>query len=182
MCFAKKLWFTSGLHITYSGYNIISNEVHPTFATLILKDPESRVDYPKEYITHYGNGSGQTGVLLRNYNLQASMPLGLQYQFPGNNKVQFNADASLEPSLVIKSNAYILSSNGNNYISDPDLLRKFNMNSNFGFFLSFNSAKFNWRIGPNVRYQWFSTYKREYTVQEHLIDYGIRIAISPLRK
>ena len=84
--------------------------------------------------------------------------------------------------MVIKSNAYILSSDGKNYVNDPDLLRKLNMSSNFGFFVSFTSAKFKWQIGPNVRYQWLSTYKKDYTVKEHLIDYGIRIGISPIRK
>ena len=179
---AKKLMFTSGLHITYSGYNIISNEVHPTFANLFLKDPETGNVYSKSYITHYGSGSGQSVVSIRNYNLQASIPIGLQYGFLGNNKVQLNADANFEPSMVIKSNGYILSSDGNNYVNDPDLLRKFNMSSNFGVFVTFNSSKFKWQIGPNVRYQWLSTYKKDFTVREHLIDYGIRIGISPIRK
>jgi hypothetical protein len=179
---AKKLWITSGLHITYSGYNIISNEVHPTFANLFLKDPETGNIYSKSYITHYGDGTGQAVVSIRNYNLQASIPIGLQYEFFGSNKVQFNADANFEPSMVVKSNAYLLSSDGNNYVNDHDLLRKMNMSSNFGMFVSFISTKFKWQIGPNIRYQWLSTYKKDYPVQEHLIDYGIRIGISPIRK
>jgi hypothetical protein len=178
----RKLWITSGIHITYSGYNITSNEVHPTFANLLLKDPATGDVYSKSYITHYGNGTGQTVVSVRNYSLQGSLPFGLQYEFAGSDKIKFNTYANFEPSLVIKSNAYILSSDGNNYINDPDLLRKFNMNSNFGAFITFNSAKYKWQIGPNVRYQWLSTYKKDYPIQEHLIDYGIRIGISPLRK
>ncbi len=178
----RKLWITSGIHITYSGYNITSNEVHPTFANLFLKDPATGNVYSKSYITHYGNGTGQTVVSVRNYSLQGSIPVGLQYEFAGSDKIKFNTYANFEPSLVIKSNAYILSSDGNNYVNDPDLLRKFNMNSNFGAFFTFNSAKFKWQIGPNVRYQWLSTYKKDYPIKEHLIDYGIRIGISPLRK
>lgn len=180
--FAKKLSFTSGLHVTYSGYNITSNEVHPTFANLFLKDPATGNVYSKSYITHYGDGTGQTGVSIRNYNLQASIPIGLQYELFGNNKVQLNAAADFEPSMVIKSNAYILSSDGRNYVNDPDLLRKINMSSNFGAFVTFMSSKFKWQIGPNIRYQWLSTYKKDYPIQEHLIDYGIRIGISPIRK
>ena len=179
---AKKLWITSGLHITYSGYNITSNEVHPTFANLFLKDPGTGNIYSKSYITHYGDGTGQSVVSIRNYNLQASIPIGLQYEFFGDTKVQLNADANFEPSMVVKSNAYLLSSDGNNYVNDPDLLRKINMSSNFGVFVSFISTKFKWQIGPNVRYQWLSTYKKDYTIKEHLIDYGIRIGISPIRK
>lgn len=180
--FANKLSFTSGMHITYSGYNITSNEVHPTFANLFLKEPETGSTYSKSYITHYGDGTGQTPVTIRNYSLQASLPIGLQYEFSGNDKIQFNASADFEPSMIIKSNAYLLSSDGNNYVNDPDLLRKINMSSNFGVFATFLSSKFRWQIGPNVRYQWLSTYKKDYPIQEHLIDYGIRFGISPLRK
>lgn len=174
----KKLQFTAGTHLTYSGYNIISNEVHPTFAALMLRDPATGRTYSSSFITHYGDGTGQSVTTIRNYNWQASIPFGLQYEFSGNNKVQFNVGANLEPSLVLKSNAYILSSDGNNYVNDPALLRKLNISSNFGAFVTFSSGKFKWQIGPNIRYQWLSTYQKDYTVKEHLIDYGIRIGIS----
>ncbi len=174
----KKLQVTTGVHFTYSGYKIISNEVHPTFATLILRDPKNGVDFPMSYISHYGDGTGQTPVSLRNYNWQASIPIGLQYQLAGNDKIKFSAGANVEPSYVLKSEAYVLSSDGRNYINDPTLLRKWNMSSNFNAFITFKSHNFKWNIGPNVRYQWFSTYQKSYTIKEHLIDYGIRIGIS----
>jgi hypothetical protein len=175
---AKKIKFTIGAHLTYSGYNIISNEVHPIPAVLVLRDPATATTYLKNYETHYGDGTGQSIVTIRNYNWQASIPFGLQYEFSGNEKVQFNVAGDLEPSVVLKSNAYILSSGGNTYINDPSLLRKLNISSNFGAFVTFRSSKFKWQIGPNVRYQWLSTYQKDYTLKEHLIDYGIRIGIS----
>ena len=178
----KNLSFTSGWHLTYSGYNIISNEVHPTFANLFLKDASTGNIYSKSYITHYGDGTGQSEVSIRNYSMQASIPIGLQYTLLGSDKVQLNAAADFEPSMVIKSNAYILSSDGKNYVNDPELLRKLNMSSNFGLFVSFVSSKFKWQIGPDLRYQWLSTYNKDYPIQEHLINYGIRVGISPIRK
>jgi hypothetical protein len=174
---AKKLQFTTATHFTYSGYNITSNIVHPTFATLVLRDKSGMI-YSRSFITHYGDGTGSTIVSLRNYNWQASIPVGLQYEIWGNNKLQFNLSADIEPSIVLKSNSYILSSNGNNYINDGSLLRKWNASSNFGAFVTFRSTKFKWYIGPNVRYQWLSTYQNDYPLKEHLIDYGIRIGIS----
>lgn len=173
-----RLQLTTGIHLTYSGYKIISNEVHPTFATLILKDPSSGSEFYRSYITHYGDGTGQTAVTLRNYSWQLSVPLGMQYELGGSDKIRFSACANMEPSLVIKSNAYMLSSDGRNYVNDPSLLRKWNLASNFDAFMSFRAGKFRWNIGPNVRYQWLSTYQKTYTVKEHLIDYGIRIGIS----
>jgi hypothetical protein len=109
--------------------------------------------------------------------LQTSLPVGLQYEFLHINKLQFNAAANFAPTFVIKSNAYLLSSDGN-YIKDNSLLRNWNMTSNFGVFVTLHSQKYKWIIGPNIHYQWLSTYKKEYTMQEHLINYGLRIAIS----
>ena len=134
--------------------------------------------YSRSFITHYGDGTGQASVTIRNYSWQASIPVGLQYQFLGNNNVQFNIAGNFEPSLILKSQAYILSSDGKNYVNDPALMRKWNVSSNFGAFVGFSSRKFKWQVGPNVRYQWLSTYIKDYTIKEHLIDYGIRIGIS----
>ncbi|MEP6926966.1 MAG: hypothetical protein ABI834_04980 [Ginsengibacter sp.] len=175
---AKKLQFTTGAHLTHSGYNIISNEVHPTFGTLLLRDKATGAIYTKSFITHYGNGTGPAVVKIRNYNWEASIPFGLQYEVFENKKLQFKVGANLEPSLLLKYNSYILSSDGNNYVNDPSLLRRWNMSSNFGAFVTFNSSKFKWQIGPNVRYQWLSSYQKDYTIKEHLIDYGIRVGIS----
>ncbi|HVZ98357.1 MAG TPA: hypothetical protein VG847_15845 [Chitinophagaceae bacterium] len=180
--FAPKWKFTAGLHLTYSGYNIRSNEMHPTVATLILRDPDSHVNYSRQYFSHYGDGTGLTPVNIKNHSLQASLPVGLQYQFFTGDKVQLNASGDIEPSIVLNSYAYLLSSDGRNYVNDPSLMRKANMASNFGVFLSFGSEKFTWQIGPVVRYQWFSTYKKDYTISEHLLNYGIRIGITPFRK
>ena len=180
--FTHTLKFTTGLHFTYSGYNIESNEVHPTVATLTLRDPGSNATYQKNYISHYGDGSGFTPANIRNFNLQVSLPIGLQYQLLGTEKVQLNVASDLEPSYVLNSRAYLLSSDGKNYVNDPSLMRKLNMSSNFGLFVSFSSQKFLWQIGPAVRYQWLSTYKRDYTIHEHLMNYGIRVGISPLKK
>jgi len=110
--------------------------------------------YSRSFITHYGDGTGQTIVTIRNYNWQVSMPVGLQYEISGNDKMQFNVAANVEPSLVLKTKAYILSSDGNNYLNDPSILRRWNLNSNFGAFVTFSSRKFKWQVGPNVRYQW----------------------------
>ncbi len=178
---SKRLKFKTGVHLTYSGYNIISNQVHPTVSSLVLKDPATGMTYENSYFTHYGDGTGLAITTLHNYSLQASIPLGLQYAFYDNSKLQFSLAADIEPSFLLKGNSFILSSNGNNYVNDPSLLRKWNFNSNFGTFVTFSSPKFHWQIGPNLRYQWLSTYQKNYTVKEHLINYGIRIGISKNR-
>lgn len=176
--FPKKWQFVTGLHLSYSGYNIISDQVHPTFATLMLKDENNGQLYSQSYITHYGNGQGQNLISLSNYSYQFSLPIGLQYALFENGKIEINLSSAIEPSIIAKSNAYIMSSDGRYYINDPNLLRKLNMSGNFGSFITFKSNKTKWQVGPSVRYQLLSTYQKRYSVKEHLIDYGIRIGIS----
>ncbi|MDQ2721488.1 MAG: PorT family protein [Bacteroidota bacterium] len=175
---SKKMQFFTGIKLSYSGYNITSNQVHPTLAYLMLKDENYGNAYAKSYITHYGNGQGQNQISLSNRSLQLSIPLGLQYNLWKNNNVRINIASSLEPSIVLKSNSYIISDDRRNYISDPELLRKLNVAGNFGSYVSFSFKKIKWQVGPSVRYQLFSTYQNIYPVKEHLIDYGIRIGIS----
>jgi hypothetical protein len=35
-----------------------------------------------------------------------------------------------------------------------------------------------WTVGPQIRYQIFSSYKKEYPIIEHLKDYGFKIGLS----
>ena len=176
--FATKFHLTTGAHLTHSGYNIISNLVHPTLATLTLRNTSTGDNYSRNFVTHYGDGTGRSTVTLHNYSYQASIPMGVQYALWGNDNLQLNLAANFEPSLVFKADAYLLSGDGKNYVNVPDLMRKWNFSSNFAPFVSFSSNKLRWNIGPNIRYQWLSTYQKNYTVKEHLIDYGIRLGIS----
>ncbi len=176
--FSKKWQFITGANVSYSGYNVISNQVHPTFAYLMLNKEKGSGSYAKSYITHFGNGQGQNQIRLLNVNVQASIPLGLQYELWKNSSMRLTVASSIAPSFVLKSDAYILSADGRNYVSDPTLLRKFNLNGDLGSYITFSAKKIKWQIGPNIRYQVLSTYKNEYPVKEHLFDYGMRIGIS----
>lgn len=175
---SKKWKFVTGFNLNYSDYSVISNLLHPTFATLSLKDQSTGVPYSKSYITFYGNGQSLNQVALTNYSLQFSIPVGLEYQVWGNKKVQISVASVIEPSVVLKSNAYIISADKKYYVQDPDLMRKMNLGGNFGTFITFGSNKIKWHIGPDIHYQLLSTYKSYYPSKEHLINYGIRIGIS----
>ena len=176
--FIPRLQFTTGARLTRSGYNIVSNLVHPALATLTLRNTSTGEAYSRNFVTHYGDGTGLSTVSLHNYSYQASVPVGLQYMVWQNDKLQLNLAASVEPSLVFKADAYLLSADGKNYVNVPDLLRKWNFSSSFAPSVSFRSNKLKWSVGPDIRYQWLSTYEKSYTIKEHLIDYGIRIGIS----
>lgn len=175
---SKKWKVFSGLNLNYSDYNLVSNLIHPTFATLTLKDKNTGIPYSKSYITFYGNGQSLNQVALTNYSFQFSIPIGLEYQVWGNKNIQISVASAIEPSVVLKSNSYIISADKKYYVQDPGLMRKMNLGGNFGTFISFGSNKIRWQIGPDIHYQLLSTYKNSYLSEEHLIDYGIRIGIS----
>jgi hypothetical protein len=176
----KKLKLTSGLQVNYSAYTISANNIHPIVATLVLHNESTGAPYAVSSISYYGNGPGTIPQNIHNYSLQLSLPVGLEYQLTGNDKIQFSAAASFQPSFVASSRAYILSTDKKNYINEPNLSRQWNMGTNIGTFISFNSNKLRWQIGPQVRYQLLSSYVNKYPVKEHLIDYGIRLGVSNL--
>ena len=173
----KNLKFVTGFNLGYSGYKILSNLVHPTFTTLMLRDNNGGT-YPKNFLTHYGNGQSPGHVALNNYKIQASIPLGVQFNVWGNEKIKIDLTSLLEPSVVIKDDAYLISSDGRYYVNDPSLVRKTNLDGHFGSYITFIGKKVKWHLGPDFRYQLFSSYKNIYPAKEHLIDYGIRIGLS----
>ena len=173
---SKKFKVITGANVNYSSYRNVSNFVHPTFGTLILTDKSGT--YIKSYLTHYGNGQSPSQISLNNYNLEASVPIGLKYNIWNNGKMQIDLSSLIAPSAVFKSNAFIISSDGRYYINEPSLVRKFNMAVAFGSYITFKAKNIKWHIGPDFRYQLLSTYKNIYPNKEHFMDYGIRIGIS----
>lgn len=173
----EKIAVTSGAHASYSGYKIVSSFVHPTLTTVTFEDSKGNY-FNKNYMTHYGNGRGMGKFMIQNYNLQFAVPVGLQWNLWANDDMKVSVVSTIEPFLVLGSRAYILSGDGNNYVNDPSLLRRVNLNGNFSSMFSFHGAGVNWHIGPNVKYQVFSTYHNIYPVREHLINYEFKIGIS----
>lgn len=169
--------FTSGLMLTYLGYQTTSNFIHPTFADLILKDKTGST-YLKSYITHYGNGLGYGQIQLNNYSYQFAVPIGLQYSIINNQKINWEIGSSIAPSVVIAAQSYILSAEGRNYLTDPGLGRRFNLLANFESFVTFKSSGIKWQIGPRFGYQVFSTFKNMNPEREHFFDYGLKIGIT----
>jgi hypothetical protein len=174
---SKRFGFITGANISYSGYNNISNLIHPTFASLQFIDKNSG-SYSRSYVTNYGNGQSPNRISLTNYSFELSVPLGLKYNIWRNEKIQIDAVSTVDPSVVLKKNAFIISSDGRYYINDPSLVRNVNLAGHLGSYITFSAKKIKWHIGPDVRYQLLSTYKSYYPAREHFIDYGIRIGIS----
>lgn len=131
-------------------------------------------------MSYYGNSSNGS-LKITNYNMQFAIPVGLQWTLFEEDNVKVSVVSTVEPFLVLGSQAYILSGDGKKFVNDPDLIRKVNLNGSFGSVVTFSSHNINWNIGPSIRYQVLSTYQNIYPIREHLINYGIRIGISKPR-
>lgn len=175
--FSDKFKLFSGMRLSYAGYNILTSYVHPTLADLTLQKNNGSF-FTRSYLTYYGEGSSFGDVVLHNYSVQFAIPVGMQWQVWANEDVTLSIAPSIEPFVVLKDQAYILSSNGRNFIQDPDLMRSLNLNGNLGTFIRFSARNIDWKIGPTVQYQFLSSYKNVYPVKEHLLHYGLSIGIS----
>ena len=178
----NQLRFTSGVQLDYSGYHIKANSTHPTVATLYLNSEIPGLANTYSAMSRYSNGSGNDQVTLKNYNFQISSPIGLQYLSKRDDNIEFVTEATLQPSYTFASNAYMLSSDAKNYVTNPDIYRKVNMSTSLSTSVAFKSSAFKWQIGPQFRYQLLSSYLNNYPVKEHLINYGIRLGISKISK
>jgi hypothetical protein len=60
----------------------------------------------------------------------------------------------------------------------PSLTRKWNINTGFEIFAGYKTGKTDWRIGPQVRYQVFSSFDNKYPIKEHLFDFGVKLGLT----
>lgn len=96
----------------------------------------------------------------------------------GNGRIQLHVGASLQPSYLLNTDAYVLSDDYKGYTKDAQAFRRWNLNVGAEAYVSYGVGNIRWELGPQVRYQIFSTYKNSYPLKENLLNYGLRIGIS----
>lgn len=126
----------------------------------------------------YNNNVGYKQTELENKVYQLAVPIGIQWEIVKGKHLGINAEASVQPTLNLNKNVYLLSTDYRHYAEGNDLVRKWNINTSVGFNLSYQSGKTSWQIGPQVRYQHLPTYSNKYPIKEYLMDYGLRIGLT----
>jgi hypothetical protein len=111
---------------------------------------------------------------------QVSAPLGFDLRVLGNERLQFNIGATIQPSYLLNTDTYILSSDYTSYTKEPTVFRRWNLNAGVEAFLTYQTGPIRWQIGPEFRYQVFSTYlsSSPYPISENLKSYGFKIGIT----
>ncbi|MBN8855583.1 MAG: hypothetical protein J0H07_27215 [Sphingobacteriales bacterium] len=117
-------------------------------------------------------------ISLTNDIYQMSAPIGFELRVMGNERLQLNVGASIQPSYLLNTNVYYLTSDYSNYVKGPSQFRRWNLTGGVEAFLSYKLHN-NLRLqaGPEFRYQLLSSFYNSYPLQENLKGYGFKIGI-----
>jgi hypothetical protein len=173
---SKNTKLRAGLQFNVNRYEIKTWDSYAQFATIKLVDG-NKVGYVTK-ITNYNNLSGYQTNWLQNFFLQVSTPIGLEVKLSGDEKVQFGMASTVQPTYLLGDKAYLISADYRNYIEEPNLVRRWNVNTSLETFVAYSTGHLNWQVGPQVRYQVLSSYLKKYPIKEHLFDFGFKIGIS----
>ena len=170
---SEKLRLKAGLQANYTNY--ISNVTilgHPAQTSITLDNTDNNIR-SSNFSTQVGNDK------INKNTMQIALPLGADFKIAGNGKLNWYAGGTIQPTYVIGGNAFVLSSDEKYYISENDLLRKINLNTAIETFISFKSSNgVLLNVGPQFRYQLFSTYKKQYGYAEKIYNVGIKIGVT----
>ncbi|HLG40230.1 MAG TPA: hypothetical protein VI461_11200, partial [Chitinophagaceae bacterium] len=172
---SKTFKLTAGLQFNINRYDIRAYVYNREPATINLNGDGNN---SLTTWTSYRNYNGYKSDWLKNFYFSASAPVGAQVRLFGNNKTHFGFAGTVQPTLILRDRAYLISSDYKNYAEVPDLIRRFNMNTSFETFISYKNRNTRWQIGPQVRYQVLSSFQSKYPVKENLFDFGVKIGIS----
>jgi hypothetical protein len=172
----RNISFKAGLQFNYSSYYIRAYASGRQPATLTLS---SYYGYITDSLSStIGNFGGNYRQDLQNKYYTLSAPVGLELRVIGNGRLQLHIGGTLEPTYLLNTNSYLLTNDYTKYIKEPSLYRRWNLNGGLEAFFSYQAGGLRWQIGPQFRYQLYSSYKNQYPVRENLIGYGIKVGIS----
>jgi hypothetical protein len=174
---SKNITLTGGLQFNVNKYNIRASASASEVATIALNTSGGGTNTVSA-ITNYRNVAGYRAAWLHNKYISASVPIGAEIKLSGNRKTIIGVGATVQPTYVLGNRAYLLSTDLKNYAEVPSLTRKWNINTGFEIFAGYKTGKTDWRIGPQVRYQVFSSFDNKYPIKEHLFDFGVKLGLT----
>lgn len=169
----SKLKLRAGLQFNVSRYDIKAFIYNGEVVTIALNNG---MDSVKAFSNH-GNLGGYSPDWLQNLYFSVSAPIGAELKLSDNGKTHTGIAASLQPTYILGDRAYLISTDYKNYAEVPGLVRHLNLNTSFEAFIAYTTGKLKWQVGPQFRYQVFSSFKQKYPVRENLFDFGLKVGI-----
>jgi hypothetical protein len=168
----------AGVQFNINRYDIKAFNYPFELTTIALKgDRGAGVDSFRTVSSHR-NFNGYSANWLQNFYFQISIPVGVEINLIGDEKVQFGVAGTIQPTYVLGDRAYLLSTDYKNYAEVPWLIRRWNANTALETFVSYSTGRMKWQVGPQVRYQLLSSFVDKYPVKENLFDFGLKVGIS----
>jgi hypothetical protein len=175
-----RLTVKAGLQLNLSRYDIRAYSHSNEVATIALDEGSGN---SISTVTRYRNFNGFRTNWLQNLYYSASAPVGAEWKLIGNPRKTFlGIAATFQPTYTFSDRAFLLSTDYKNYAEVPSLIRRWNMNTSFETFVGYTTNRMKWQIGPQIRYQIRSSFKNQYPVKENLIDFGIKVGVTFLKK
>ncbi|HEU5167196.1 MAG TPA: hypothetical protein VFU29_16735 [Chitinophagaceae bacterium] len=175
----KKFSIKTGLQFNINRYDIRAYS-HPTeIATVALSSGYRGVD-SLSTLSYYRNfgGSSPNSNWLENFYFQVAAPVGVEIIVSDNKNIQWGVSGTLQPTYVIGDRAYVISSDYKNYAKFPDLMRRWNISTGVGTFVSYSTGRIKWQVGPQLRYQHLSSFVSALTVKEKLYAIGLKVGAT----
>jgi hypothetical protein len=173
-----RLTLKGGLQFNLRRYNINAYKADVTQASAIRLQQNGAFDTLMA-ASDIINFASDNPTQIQNQHIQLSMPIGFELAMAQFGKSAFVVSATMQPTLNISQQAWMITSDYQRYVQQQSLARNFNLNAGFEAFFRFRTkGNLSWQIGPQIRYQLLSSFADKYPVKENLIDYGFKIGLS----
>jgi hypothetical protein len=171
---SKRFYLKTGLQVNYTNFVSKVNDLgHPIQSSLSRAGTQQNAYRSSQYTTSKGSTD------LNKTNFQVAIPIGVDFRIMGNDKVKWFIGTTFQPTYIVSGNAYVISQDGKNYINEKSLLRKINFNTALESYLSIKTSNnIILNVGPQVRYQLLSTFKKDYNYTENRYNVGIKIGVA----
>jgi hypothetical protein len=166
----------AGIQFNVNRYDIKAFNYRWEMTTIALRT-NAGVDSVSTPSSHR-NFNGYKSDWLQNFYFEIAMPVGIEVNIAGDDRVQFGVAGTIQPTYVLGDRAYLLSTDYKNYAEVPWLIRRWNVSTGLETFVSYSTGKMKWQVGPQVRYQLLSSFIDKYPVKENLFDFGLKVGVS----
>jgi hypothetical protein len=174
---SPRLSLVTGLQFNVSKYDIRAYNYPSENTTIALMSGGPSVSSLQTQTTYRNYSGSRNADWLHNLYFSAAIPIGLQFRLSEAGRPEVGISGTVQPTYILGNRTYLLTTDYKNYAEVPSLIRKWNISTGFEIYAGITTGKIDWRIGPQVRYQLFSSYKKEYPVKEHLFDFGLKVGI-----
>jgi hypothetical protein len=174
---AKNFSIKSGFQFNINRYDIRAY-FHPEEIATVALNSGYGVDTAKTTTTYRNFNPSTSPNWLENFYFQASIPVGVELILRDKKNFRWGVSATVQPTYTIGDRAYVISSDYKNYAKFPDLMRRWNVSTGIGTFVSYSTGRIRWQVGPHLRSQHLSSFVSALTVKEKLYSIGLKVGAT----